>query len=157
MLLDRAEVRMLFLQLLLRCKKKYAFEVMNFCIMGNHIHLMVRPAPGVSLSEIMQWQLGNFAKAYNKKRGWTGHFWGDRFHSWIIQGIGGLIRTFQYIDENPVKAGLVSNAWEWEHSGLWHDRAGIRTILGPRPAWVVPLFPAHGLLALPFPVERPFG
>jgi putative transposase len=136
MLFDRGEVKDLFLTILARAKKRYRFQVINFCIMGNHIHLMVQPAKGVSLSDIMRWVLGVFARAYNKKQGLTGHFWGDRFYSRILDGLRQIAIAFGYIDANPVKASLVDHPWEWRHCGYWHDWTGNRQVLDPNPPWI---------------------
>lgn len=136
MLLDRTEIRDLFLVYLARARKRHRFDVSNFCVMGNHVHVLLRPREGESLSSIMRWLLGCFARAYNRKRGWTGHFWGDRFHSRVINGIRDFAIAFGYIDENPVKAGLVSQPVDWRHSGAWHSlREGSRC-LDPPPGWL---------------------
>ncbi len=136
MLLDRGEVRDLFLAFLKRAKKRYSFRVANFCVMGNHVHLQIQPGRDESLSAIMRWLLGNFAWAYNKKHGISGHFWGDRFHSRILDGIRQFAIAFGYIDENPVKAGLAAHAYEWRHSGAWHSRMRDRSILDEAPPWL---------------------
>jgi len=136
MLLDRSEVRDLFLVFLARAKKRYRFQVANFCVLGNHIHIQIRPGPNESLSAIMRWLLGYFARAYNKKSGLSGHFWGDRFHSRILDGIRQFAIAFGYIDENPVKAGLASRACEWRHGGAWHSRVKDRSILDEAPPWL---------------------
>jgi len=146
MLFDHAEIRDLFLVFLGRAKKRYPFLVANFCVMGNHIHLQVQPGKGASLSAIMRWLLGNFARAYNGKRGVSGHFWGDRFHSRILDGIRQFAIAFGYIDENPVKAGLASQIWEWRHGGAWHRQAMDRSILEDAPLWLSLL---EGMQALP--------
>ena len=136
MLLDRGEVRDLFLVFLARAKKRYRFQVANFCVMGNHIHLQIKPGRGEGLSAIMRWLLGYFARAYNKKRGLSGHFWGDRFHSRILDGIRQFAIAFGYIDENPVTAGLAFRACEWRHGGAWHSRMRDRSILDEAPPWL---------------------
>ena len=66
-------MRILFLTYIKRLKKKYSFAIYNFCIMGNHVHFVIRPDKGSSLSKIMQWLLGNYAKEWNKRHGVTGH------------------------------------------------------------------------------------
>ncbi len=91
-------------------------------MVGNH--LLLRPHEGENLSIITRWLLGYFARAYNKKRGWTGHFWGDWFHSRILNGIRDFAIAFGYIDENPVKAGLVCLPVEWRHCGAWQSLHG---------------------------------
>jgi REP element-mobilizing transposase RayT len=67
--------------------------------MDNHIHLLIKPAPGQSLSKIMQWIKGNFAK-----------YWNNRY----------FLRVFNYIDKNPERAGVVEWAEAWEFGGLYH-------------------------------------
>ena len=136
MLLDRGEVKDLFLALLARAKRHYRFQIINFCIMGNHVHLMIQPAKGESLSDIMRWQLGCFARAYNKQQGIHGHFWGDRFHSRILAGLRQIAIVFGYIDANPVNASLVEYPWEWRHGGYWHAWTGNWEILDPSPPWI---------------------
>ena len=122
------ENRELFMETLKRAKKKFKFVLKNFCIMGNHLHLLIKPGPGVSLSKIMQWLLGVFAQLWNKKHGLSGHLWGDRFFSRIILGILDFVRVFLYIDNNPVVAGLVERAEQWVHGGLWHRKMGLTDI-----------------------------
>jgi len=136
MLLDRGEIRDLFLVFLSRAKKRYRFQVANFCVMENHVHLQIQPGRNESLSAIMRWLLGYFARAYNKKRGLSGHFWGDRFHSRVLDGIRQFAITFDYIDENPVKARLVALSCEWRHGGAWHSRMGERSILEKASPWL---------------------
>jgi putative transposase len=122
-------MRQLFLNLLERAKKKYGFVIHNFCIMGNHVHLIIRPGPKGSLSKIMQWVLGLFARAWNKKHGVKGHVWGDRFFSKTVETLFDFLHTFDYVTKNPVKANLVESAAEWEFGGLRHFITGKRTIL----------------------------
>jgi putative transposase len=135
MAFDEIAMRHLFLDFVKRAKKKYAFAIYHFCIMGNHVHFAIKPGKGCSLSKIMQWLLGNFAKAWNKAHGVTGHFWGDRFFSRIIRGCRGFLRVFDYISENPVKAGLARRAEDWEFSGVCHFVKGETSILDI-PPWL---------------------
>jgi putative transposase len=126
-------MKALFLATIKRAKKKFRFQVHNFCIMGNHIHLILRPEPGESLSRIMQWILSVFAMAWNRKHHTGGHVWGERFFSKIIDGIREFLKTFMYVTENPAKAQLVGRIDEWEFGGLWHFIRGERDILGELP------------------------
>lgn len=148
MLLDQESVRDLFQSMVVRARRKYRFRIWNFCIMGNHIHFLLEPCKGESLSAIMRWILGVFAMSYNRKFGLTGHVWGERFHSRILDGLREFVLAFTYIDENPVKANLAARADEWRHSGFWQDRAGCREILDENPPWLRLLFPGHAVLSL---------
>lgn len=148
MILDDGSTKDLLLETIKRAKVKYGFKIDNFCIMGNHVHLMIKPVNNSSLSAIMQWILSVFAMAYNRKMGTTGHVWGSRFFSRIVSGIREFLDVFAYIDANPVKANQVRNPRDWRHGGLWHDRAGLKDIIGEVYPLVMMLFPEHGLLLL---------
>ena len=56
-------------------KEKFGFTLTNFCIMPNHIHLLIRPENGVSLSTIMQWIKTRSAKHWNFVHGSIDHVW----------------------------------------------------------------------------------
>ena len=140
------ENRELFIEVLKRAKRKFNFSVKNFCIMGNHIHLLIKPGPGVSLSKIMQWLLGVFAQLWNRKNGLSGHLWGDRFFSRIILGILDFLKVFLYIDYNPTAAGLAEYPEQWEYGGLWHHRKGYTDIVEPIDSILLSYFPGHHVI-----------
>ncbi|MDR2446428.1 MAG: transposase [Treponema sp.] len=120
MSLLESQFKMLFLSFVEKAKRKFHFHLWDFCIMGNHIHFLIKPGRSGTLSVIMQWIKCNFAKAWNKMHGRKGHVWGERFYSRIINGITDFLRTRDYIAENPVKAGLVERAMEWVFGSLYH-------------------------------------
>lgn len=146
LILDSICMKTLFLNVIKRAKRRYSFRVENFCVMGNHYHLIIQPLNGANLSRIMQWIMSVFAMSYNKSRQLTGHVWNERFFSRIIGNIREYLQTFSYIDENPVKACLVAVKWRWAFGGLDHHRRGCRDVVDPLPAWGIWLFPEHGLL-----------
>jgi len=123
------EDRELFMDILKRAKKRFNFSIENFCIMGNHVHLLIKPECGNSLSKIMQWLLGVYAQLWNKKHNLSGHLWGDRFFSRIIKGILDYMRVFSYINLNPVIAGIVKQPEDWMYGGLWHYKNEITEIV----------------------------
>jgi len=149
MIMDASADKQLFITVLERAKKRFDFEVENFCILGNHYHLMVRPSPGTSLSSLMQWIMSVFAMAWNRIHGLTGHVWGERFFSRVISTFQGFFRVFQYIDLNPMSAGLVEDSDVWPFSGLAHRRRGDRRIVGIPNSMTLALFPRHEPLLLP--------
>jgi len=111
-------VKALFMAVIKRAQKKYKFIIYNFCIMGNHVHYMIKPAKNNDLSRIIQWINSVFAKHYNVTYGHTGHVWGERFHSTLISDIIQFLRTFFYIADNPVKAELVENGVDYLFNGI---------------------------------------
>jgi putative transposase len=125
MALKRAEFKQMFLDLLEIAKRKFQFKLLNFTVMDNHIHFLIKPSESTSLSKIMQWIKCNSAKKWNKANNTKGHLWGDRFFSRIIKDEVDFERVSAYIDENPVKAKLVEEAKDWKFGGLFHRLKGI--------------------------------
>lgn len=144
MLLAQKEEKKLLLAVIKRARKKYHFELKNFCIMNNHLHLLIKPGEGESLSRIMQWILSVFAMAWNRKHNQNGHVWGERFFSRIIAGMVDFLRTFIYIDDNPVSAQIIDHPWEWEFGGLWHHQRGREDITEKPEPLVLQFYPEHG-------------
>jgi len=116
-------IQELFLDIVKRAKKRarqpFRFEIANFCIMGNHIHFLIKPAKGESLSKIMQWILSVFAMQYNRIMNIHGHVWQDRFKSIVVNSIRQFLRVFEYITNNPIKAGLTSNVEDYRYCGTY--------------------------------------
>jgi putative transposase len=129
--LKKKQFKCLFLALVQKAKTKKGLEftLWNFCIMDNHIHFLIKPEKGVSLSKCMQWLKCNFAKLWNKENNTKGHVWGERFFSRIIKDAEDFQNVSRYIDENPVRANIVKEASEWEFGGFFHRLKGITKII----------------------------
>ena len=126
---DEEEFKSIFLEVVKRAKKKYDFEITNFCVMHNHIHFMIKPLGESSLSRIMQWILSVFAVIYNKAKGYSGHVWKGRFFSKILDSLAYFVNTFRYICNNPVAFGFVTNACDYKYGGLYHLKKKIYDII----------------------------
>lgn len=148
-ILKTDEEKELFLKILRKAKRKFHFSVKSFCIMGNHIHLMIKPQGKDSLSRIMQWVLSVFAIAFNRKYGFSGHVWYDRFHSTIIQTAAYFIKVFDYISENPVKAGICSNPSQYPYSSFGFLQKACFDFIEPPDDLVKMYFPKIILKQLP--------
>lgn len=129
MIFHSDQMKDLFLDVVKRAKCRYHFRIENFCIMGNHFHFIIIPGHKESLSSIMQWILGVFAIRFNRMNHLSGHVWGQRFFSRIIRTIGELQHISQYIDDNPVMAGLVQDSRDWPYGGLSHSLLGVGDIV----------------------------
>ncbi|MBP7095478.1 MAG: transposase [Spirochaetia bacterium] len=151
LLLEEASTKRLFMETVARARRKYDFRIENFTVMGNHVHILIRPGEGASLSKIMQWILGVFAMKLNRLYGRWGHVWGDRFMSWVVDGFRALVDLFTYIDANPVRAGLAAYPREWTASALAHRRRGLRDVVGPLGPALASLFPGHAVALLDGP------
>ena len=101
-------------------KEKYGFKLHNFCIMPTHIHLLITPANGTNLSRIMQWIKTHAAKRWNCIHGSKDHLWGERFFARAVKDLREFFFIHNYIDRNPVKAGLAHTPADWKSSGAYY-------------------------------------
>ena len=115
---DSDEVKELFTSVVKEAREHYQFRLTNYTVMSNHIHMLIEPLSDTSLSGMMQWILAVFAIRFNKLMGFKGHVWYDRFKSKIIRTFLQWINTFNYISNNPVKAGMCENPGDYVYSGI---------------------------------------
>lgn len=127
--MDSDAMKDLFLDVVKRAKRKYDFRIENFCILGNHFHFIIQPGDRCCLSSVMQWILSVFAMTFNRLHHYTGHVWGERFHSVILGCLRDFLRVFYYIDQNPVRAGLVDDPKDWRYGDLHHRRKGLHDVV----------------------------
>ena len=121
MLLEPENIKTLFLDVIQEAKirKKFRFKLKNIVIMDNHIHLMIKMDYGESLSRLMQWIFSVFASRFNRIFNRKGHLWIDRFKSKVIESLKAYQVVFEYISNNPVKAGMVKNSEDY-HFGYYY-------------------------------------
>jgi putative transposase len=101
-------------------KNKFNFRMANFCIMPTHFHFLIKPEADTSLSAIMQWIKTNSAKRWNFTHGSTNHLWGNRYFSRAVKNEHEYECVMNYIDQNPVKAGLATSPEEWKASAAFY-------------------------------------
>ncbi len=83
------------------------YQLGSFVIMPNHVHVLVRPAMGHKLPDILQAWKSFTAKEANKLLGRTGEFWQAESFDHIVRNEEQLEKFGRYIQENPIKAGIV--------------------------------------------------
>ena len=120
--------RKIMLKVLREAKDKFRFSLANFCVMPTHIHLLIKPGEGTNLSMIMQWVKTRSAKHWNKIHGSTDHVWGHRYFSLIVKDEQDYFITMDYINNNPIKAGLTESPTDWKASGAYHKSRNITTL-----------------------------
>jgi len=109
-------------------KDKFNFKLTNFCVMPTHIHLLIKPEGSANLSSIMHWLKLQTAKRWNFTHGSTDHLWGHRYFARPIRDYTEYEHVMNYIDENPVKAGLAAAPNEWKASGAFYGYHGLELI-----------------------------
>ena len=104
-----------FLRILRKCKHISGFKIFAYCLMGNHIHLLIKEDE--EKLELIFKRIGvRFVKWYNQKYQRCGHLFQDRFKSEVVDDERYLITVAGYIHQNPVKAGICKNADEYPYS-----------------------------------------
>ena len=103
------------LWLIKKAKEKYFYEILAYCLMSNHIHLLIK-APETSVSVIIQEIAGAYASWYNTKYDRVGHVFQSRFRSESVITPGSMLRVARYIHRNPLKAGICRKPEDYEYS-----------------------------------------
>ena len=126
------------LYLFLQCAvEKFACRIHGFCLMTNHIHLIIQVGD-VPLSRIMQNVSLRYTKWINFTQGRTGHVFQGRYKALLVDADVYLLELVRYVHLNPVRAGVVDSADKW----LWTGHrayAGTEVIPWLTTDWVLEL------------------
>jgi putative transposase len=95
----------------------HSLTVWAYCLMPNHVHLIAVPAVEAGLSKPVGEAHRRYALKVNKREGWTGHFWQERFNSFPMDEPH-VKAAIRYVLLNPVRAGLVKTATDWPFSSV---------------------------------------
>ena len=118
--------RDMFLGDLARTKARYPFALFGYCLMSNHFHLLLKPAPGQSISRILQSLTVAHTWRHHRRQGTSGHVWQGRFRSPVVQEGDHLFVVLRYIEANPVRAAMVADPCEYTWSShRCHGAGGI--------------------------------
>ncbi|MCL6573768.1 MAG: transposase [Bacillus sp. (in: Bacteria)] len=104
-----------FLETLEKYKKQTGIKIYGWCLMGNHIHLLL--GEGNEEISVTMKRIGvSYARYYNWKYNTVGHLFQDRFKSEGVDCDAYLMTVIRYIHQNPVNAGLVKRPADWRWS-----------------------------------------
>ena len=107
--------REVYLGLLRENAAKHGSAIVGYCLMSNHVHLVLVPHQADSLAATLKQTHGRYATYWNAKHGSSGHVWQGRFYSCPLDD-GHLWTALRYTELNPVRAGLVVEPREWPWS-----------------------------------------
>ena len=110
--LDTSDYRK-YLSLLRKYTREYKVEIWSYCLMPNHIHLLVVPRTETGLSRGIGLTNMTYTQYFNKRHGRSGRIWQNRFFSCIISENSYLWNVVRYIENNPVKSQIVDHAWDY--------------------------------------------
>lgn len=115
--------------------EKYDVDIVAYCLMTNHIHLIAVPASEDGLEKVLKPLHMRYAQRVNRARHWKGHVWQGRYFSSALDE-DYLWAAVRYVERNPVRAKIVRKAenYRWSsasaHCGLKAD-----SLLTRKPSW----------------------
>jgi len=102
---------------------RYRVEVWAYCLMWNHVHFICVPRAENGLALAFNTLHMRYAQYFHKKRGLSGHLWKGRFLSCILDEPS-VVEEVRYIENNPVRAGVVEQAETYPWSSARHHVLG---------------------------------
>ena len=112
---DDVRDRERFLLCLERMANLFGVRLHTYCLMVNHYHLILE-TPEANLSRAMQWFNVSYAVYYNRRHHYAGHLFQGRFKAILIEADTYLESLSRYIHLNPVRVGVVQQAWKYRWS-----------------------------------------
>ncbi len=118
-----------FLQVLEKYKEICRYEIYAYCLMGNHVHLLLKTREE-PLEQIMRRLCACYVYWYNTKYDRVGNLFQDRFKSEPIEDEAYFLTVLRYIHQNPLKAGLVKEikSYKWSSYNEYLDKEKLVSI-----------------------------
>jgi putative transposase len=103
------EDRTVYLAWLREYSVKHKVEVVAYCLMTNHVHLIMIPGTEDGLNRVLRPLHMRYAQRVNRNQGWNGHVWQGRYFSAPLDEAY-TWAAIRYVERNPVRAGMVERA-----------------------------------------------
>ena len=103
-----------YLRLLSEQAKNAGTEIWAYCLLPNHVHLVMVPGKEDGLRAVLSEVHRRYTRFINIRGRWCGHLWQERYHSFIMDD-SYLLATVRYVERNPVAARLCDHPdhWQW--------------------------------------------
>lgn len=133
-LLDSDADRRIYLELLQENLRLHEVLLVGYCLMSNHVHLIVIPGDVEGLAVSMKHTHGRYASYWNVVHNSSGHAWQGRYYSCPLDQPH-LWEALRYTELNPVRAKLVTEAtsWAWSSATAHCGIAQADTLLSAEP------------------------
>ncbi len=105
-----------YIERLARYRKKYDYVLHAYCLMPNHVHLLVESSEQ-PLAKFMQGLQQSYSQYFNLRHRKTGHVFEGRYKAILCQKDQYLLQLIRYIHLNPVRAGMVRSPERYRYSG----------------------------------------
>lgn len=130
------EDRRNYLKILQRYKNKYGLQISAYCLMNNHVHLLVVPEDKTSLARGIGGTNLLYTQYINRKYKRSGRLWQNRFFSAIVEEEPYQWAVMRYIERNPVRAKIVKKAEEYPWSSAKTHVTGVKDELLSKESWL---------------------
>jgi putative transposase len=125
-----------FLGLLSEYADRGGLELLAYCLMDNHLHLVAVPETEASLAVVLKPVNLLYARYLNQRKGWCGRLWQERYYSCPMDRNRTLIAA-RYVEQNPVRAGLAKRAEEYAwSSAAGHTGKRVDPLLSDQHGWL---------------------
>ena len=112
-----------YIDLVASAKEIAGVEIWAYCLMPNHVHLVVVPESKHSLASLFRDAHRRYTRRINFREGWRGHLWQERFFSSVMDE-NYLLAAVRYVELNPVRAGLCKRPQDWPWSSTLAHMSG---------------------------------
>lgn len=139
------------LELILEYAREFDVAVHGYVLMPNHFHMLVTPSAADGLPQMLQSIGRRYVRYFNDAQARTGTLWDGRYRCTVLQPEKYVLSCMVYMDVNPVRAGMVTAAadYEWSSYGHYTGRRQDRVITPHAQFW--------GLGNTPFAREAAYG
>lgn len=104
-----------YMELMAEYSKQSETEVWAYCLMPNHVHLVMVPKEEDGLRATLGETHRRYTRHINFQKGWRGHLWQERFHSYTMDERY-LLSAVRYVERNPIAARLCNRPEDWKWS-----------------------------------------
>ena len=131
--------RLQYLSHLKDYSERYGLNVLAYCLMTNHVHLVAIPLKPDSLALTLRTVHMRHSQMINAEFGWSGHLWQGRYFSCALDDPH-LWAAVRYVERNPVRARIIDNAGNYPWSSAAHH-LGLRkdTLISGNTIWTRPV------------------
>jgi putative transposase len=109
-----------FVAILAEALARFDVELLCWCLMPNHWHLVLRPRTARGMVDFMRWvTITHVRRHHGHYPSRTGHLYQGRYKSFPVEADAYFLTLCRYVEANALRAGIVSRAERWEWSSLW--------------------------------------
>ncbi|MEN3297828.1 MAG: REP-associated tyrosine transposase [Burkholderiales bacterium] len=115
-----ADDHIVFLNWLRDASRQFEVAIHAYVLMPSHIHLLATPSDTIGLGRMMQWIGRHYVPYFNQKYGRQGTLWQGRYRATVIDSEQYLMTCSNYIELNPVRAGIALSPEDYPWSSYAH-------------------------------------